>query len=284
MNGRLRILSFNAAIQDIRLLGRSWHCPVPWPRERLRYLPAALLTLDADVICLQELFHRPLQDWLCTQMAAAYPHVAGLARRRPALRLGNELLILSRFPLQGAGLHRFRDAAPEERRFTSKGFLHVRVEVPGPGTIELINFHTTAGGLRAHPESPAMEAIRRCQVAQILDHARHLPHALLVGDLNAGPHTSTHIYEALAECGHADAFAAAGGDGITWDPANPLVTWGLEPHLPAQRIDHIFLSRALAARMTPAAAHIVLREYCAFTSAGPVPCSDHYGLLTELRF
>lgn len=284
MNNRLRIVSFNAAIQDIRLLGRSIYCPVAWPRERLRHVPEALLALEADVLCLQEMFHRPLQEWLCRQMGSRYPHVAGLARPGPALRLGNELLVLSRHPLADARLFRFRDAAPEERRFTNRGFLHVRVDVPGLGSVDLINFHTTAGGANAHPQNLRMETIRRRQVVQMLDHARTLPLPLLVGDLNAGPHTSMDIYKELLGRGHVDAFSSAGGEGITWDPANPLVARGGEAHLPGQRIDHVFLSGELQRLVSPVAAHIALHEHVALTPGGPMPCSDHYGISTDLQF
>jgi len=284
MGQRLRIGTFNAAIQDIRLLGRSWYCPVAWPRERLRQLPAALESLDADIICLQEMFHRPLQDWLCHALASGFPHVAGLQPRNPALRLGNELLVLSRHPLTGARLHRFSHAAREERLFTSKGFLHVQARIPGLGSVDLVNFHTTAGGARAHPESPAMEAIRARQIAQILDVAVPLPLAFLVGDLNAGPQSSTHIYKEVATHGFVDAFAAGGGDGMTWDPVNPLVARGRESHLPAQQIDHVFLSPALAERMEPMSARVTLREHCVITPEGNMPCSDHYAVVTELEY
>lgn len=284
MSNRLRVVSFNAAIQDIRLLGHSIYCPVAWPRERLQHLPGALLALDADVICLQEMFHRPLQDWLCRRMSRQYTHVAGLARPGPALRLGNELLVLSRHPLADARLFRFHDATPEERRFTNRGFLHVRMEVRGLGSVDLINFHTTAGGARAHPESPQMEAIRRRQVAQMLGHAGSLPLPLMVGDLNAGPHTSTDIYKELIAHGHMDAFSGAGAEGITWDPANPLVARGGEAHLPGQRIDHVFLSAGLRQRAIPVEARIALQEHVALTPGGAMPCSDHYGILTDLHF
>ncbi len=284
MGTRLRIVSFNAAIQDLRLFGCSLYCPVAWPRERLRHLPAALATLDADIICLQEMFHPPLQSWLCTQLAAAYPHVAGLDTPHPPLRVGNELLVLSRFPLHGARLHRFAQAAAEEQRFASKGFLDLKVEIPGLGSVGLINFHATAGGARAHPESREMETIRSRQMAQLLGIADPRRPILLVGDMNAGPHTSTHIYKELCALELVDAFAAAGGDGMTWDPTNPLVARGRESHLPPQRIDHVFLSATLANRVAPRNARMVLQEHTATTPWGYMPLSDHYGVLTDLEF
>ena len=284
MARRLRMVTFNAAIQDIRLLGRPLFCPVPWPRERLRHLPAALAALDADIICLQEMFHPPLQDWLRHALAPRFPHVAGLQTGSAPLRLGNELLVLSRFPLGGARLHRFGHAAREEWIFASKGFLHVQAEIPGLGTVDLVNFHTTAGGARAHPESPEMEAIRARQLSQILDVVMPLPRAILVGDLNAGPHTSTHIYKEVGAHGFVDAFLAGGGEGMTWDPANPLAARSRESHLPPQRIDHVFLSGTLVEQLAPRSARLILHEHGAATPGGDMPYSDHYGVLTELEY
>ena len=280
----LRIATFNAAIQDLRLLGRSLYCPVAWPRERLRHLPAALESLDADIVCLQELFHRPMQDWLRDALSPSFPHVAGLQSGSVSLRLGNELLVLSRFPLGVARLHRFGHATREEWIFASKGFLHVQAEIPGLGTVDLVNFHTTAGGARAHPESPEMETIRARQISQILDVVMPLPLTFLIGDLNAGPQTSTHIYKEVVDHGFVDAFLAGGGAGMTWDPANPLVARSRESHLPPQRIDHVFLSGSLAEQLTPRSARLILHEHGAATPDGPMPYSDHYGVLTELKY
>lgn len=84
--------------------------------------------------------------------------------------------------------------------------------------------------------------------------------------------------------GFVDMFAACGGQGMSWDPANPLVARGSEAHLPSQHIDHIFLSAALAECVTPASACVTLSEHSVVTPEGNMPCSDHYAVLTELVY
>jgi endonuclease/exonuclease/phosphatase family metal-dependent hydrolase len=277
------IISFNAAVQDLRLLGRSLYRPVACPGERLARMPRALLDLDADIVCLQEVFHRRWREWLCRSLSRVYPHVAGTESGWPGLRLGNELLVLSRFPLSGIRLCRFTAAPPEELRFTSRGFQEMVVHVPAIGDITLVNVHASAGGLREHPESPVMEEIRARQIDEMLKSGQPGRPLLLVGDLNAGPHSSVRNYRQVLGRGLADACAAAGIHGVTWDPANPLVADGREAHLPPQRIDHVFQNDRLVARARCTSAEIVLTGRMVDSDRGKVPLSDHYGIRAEFR-
>ncbi|MBI2992805.1 MAG: endonuclease/exonuclease/phosphatase family protein [Gammaproteobacteria bacterium] len=281
---KLSILTLNAAIQDLRLLGRPVYRPVPHTRERLAALPGALTAVGADIVCLQELFHPHLQRQLHRHLRSVYPYASGFARPGPSLRLHSEFIVMSRYPLGADRLHRFRAAPREELLFTSKGYQEFSVAVPGLGAIDVLNVHATAGGLRAHPQSPPMERIRARQIRQILDHGHRDRPVILAGDLNAGPHSSTGIYKLVIDAGFTDAFARGGGDGITWDPANPLVAGGRESHLPAQRIDHVFLSQALAGRIEPISAAIVLKSRSVETGTLRVPLSDHYGVLTVFEY
>jgi len=281
---QLHILSFNAALQNIRLLGRSLYCPVPHVGERLEALVHSLVSSEADIVFLQEVFHHALQQKLYSAVRRYYPHAAGLCGRGWRLRLGNELLILSRHPLRGGRLVRFRQAAREELRHTSKGFFHVAADLPGPGPVVLVNVHATAGGKHAHPESPAMNRIRTAQLKQLLIFTRQLGPHILAGDFNAGPHSDTRNYRRVIGAGYSDAFTAGAGSGHSWDPANPLVARGAEAHLPPQRIDHIFLDPALAGQVTVADSRIALREYCVPVAGGRLPLSDHYAVRTSLHY
>lgn len=272
----LSILTFNAALLDVRIFNRSVYCPVAAVSNRLQRLIPALLSLRPDIICLQEIFHYHLQQQLCRQLADEFPQVTGCVSSGPVLRLGNELLTLSRHSLTAVKLVRFQRAAPEERLFTSKGFYHSTVVLPRLGSVNLINFHTTAGGVHAHPEHDRMETIRQHQIDQILVYAHAMEKVILVGDLNAGPHTSYRNYRQVLQAGFIDSCTVAEGDGYTWDPDNPLVAEGNEQHLPAQRIDHIFISPTLAKMIKPIATSIVLcdRNH---------PLSDHYGIMTRFE-
>ena len=107
---------------------------------------------------------------------------------------------------------------------------------------------------------------------------------MLVGDLNAGPETSVNNYQQLASAGYHDLFATIQAKGISWDPANPLVEQGLESHLPAQRIDHVFTDRALFECLDVIEAKIIFTEHCVPTAESAVPLSDHYALVTAEQF
>ncbi|MBF8268998.1 MAG: Endo/exonuclease/phosphatase protein [Gammaproteobacteria bacterium] len=272
----LSILTFNAALLDVRIFNHSVYCPVASAPERLQRLIPALVSLRPDIIFLQEVFHRDLQQLLIERLAAEFPYVTGCSSRRSRFRLGNELLTLSRFPLTDEKLIRFQRAAPEEKIFTSKGFYHSTVMIPELGQVNLINFHATAGGVHAQPEHDRMENIRSSQIEQILSYIHALDKVLLVGDLNAGPHTSYRNYWQVLQAGYIDTFTTVGGEGYTWDPDNPLVANGGENHLPPQKIDHIFINSALSRLIMPVTATIVLTDT-------DNPLSDHYGMMTTFE-
>ena len=274
------VLTFNAALLDIRVMNYPLHSPVPDAELRLQHIIEELESLAADVVILQEVFHYRHQLRIAMELAHQYPYTAGMAPR-PFFRLGTEFLVLSRFPATDGRHVRFNQAAREERIFTSKGFYHCRINLPGAGEIDCINFHTTAGGIHAHPEHDSMEKIRADQVNQILDYAASLEMVLLAGDLNAGPHTSQQNYNQVLDSGFVDTFPGINVEVYTWDPENPLVASGIEHHLPAQRIDHIFMNTRLAEKIQPQSSCVVLKQKIRGKSGASIALSDHYGLITQ---
>ena len=257
----LSILTFNAALLDVRIFNHSVYCPVGAVHQRTPLIGRALSTLRPDIIFLQEIFHPELQTIICRQLGHEYPYATGRSRPVWQPRLGNELLTLSRFPATGIKMVRFTDAPLEEKIFTSKGFYHSTIELPGLGNIDCINFHTTAGGAHVHPEHDSMDSLRQKQINQILTYTENLERVILAGDLNAGPHTSTKNYQQVLQGGFIDTFSVVNADGYSWDPLNPLVANGKERHLPAQKIDHIFISESLSGLLRPVAAEIVLTGF-----------------------
>jgi endonuclease/exonuclease/phosphatase family metal-dependent hydrolase len=276
----LRILTLNTALQNIRLLGRNIYEPVPWTYERLNALPEAVRACNPDIICLQECFHPIMQRHLQRALAEDYPYVTGISRGRPRLRLAADLLTLSRLPLSGGCWHRFRDVTLEERLFARLGFLSCTLRLPSGKTMDIINVHASAGGMNGHPEDPVMEQLRSRQIAQLLAAVDPTRPVLIVGDLNAGPHTSIDNYRQMTAAGWTDAFTTGGGAGITWDPDNPLVVMGEESYLPPQRIDHVFCNPVAIARLQVTGAEVILHERRLSIKGHHVPVSDHYGLLT----
>jgi len=274
----LSILTFNAAIQNIRILGLSVYQPVNYIQERLEELSKKLIELKPDIICLQELFHPRLQQQLYGMLKSDYLYSNGFAETGFRLRLGNELLIISKFPLQEGKLFRFFNASIEEQLFTSIGFYSTLLDGP-VGKMQLVNMHMTAGGLCNHPEDQHMEKIRSNQIRQLMNTVSNEIPTLLVGDLNAGPETSQNNYHAVLDAGFTDAFAKIGSSGVTWDPSNPLVASSNENNLPAQRIDHIFLNQMALKLLIPVSGNIVLNDQSIeLPNSSKIPISDHYGL------
>ncbi len=279
----ISILTFNAAIEDVRIFGKSMYCPADYIQARLEALTKYLEILNADIICLQELFHTKLQHQLYASLEATYPYAAGFARPGLKLRLGSELIILSKFPLRDGKLIRFTHAAMEERIFTSKGIYQIIVELPDLGALLLVNFHMTAGGLRKHPESQHMETIRSTQIQQLLNIVPDDVPTILAGDLNAGPEASKNNYLELLDRGYIDAYTMTGGNGITWDPDNPLVKLSNEGHLPPQRIDHIFINKEAERYLKPTSGNIVFDDSSVQLSDKTcISLSDHYGV--QIKF
>jgi endonuclease/exonuclease/phosphatase family metal-dependent hydrolase len=280
----LSILSFNVALQDVRILGRTVYRPLAYTEERLTALSNALRRNQVDIVCLQECFHRRHQDAVWNSLSDAYPYALGFARRGPKLRLGNELLTLSRHPLTDKGLLRFRKAMVEEKLFTRLGIHISSVNIPSAGEFRILNLHMSAGGALIHPESRYAERVRSDQIEQLATFAASPDPVIVAGDLNCGPEASKLNYERLLMAGFVDSFSLTGGSGVTWDPANPLVIEGGEAHLPPQRIDHILLNPAALERLTPKTGRVVMQTPSVTLNEGRrIPISDHYGVMVEFE-
>ena len=120
------------------------------------------------------------------------------------------------------------------------------------------------------------------QITQLLESISHDLPTFLVGDLNAGPESSKINYQAILDEGFIDAFKMAGNSGITWDPENPLIISGDENHLPAQRIDHIFMNNMALDVLKPESGIIVMDENSILLEDNSrIPVSDHYGLMVH---
>lgn len=275
----ISILTINVALQDIKILRQSIYRPVNYIHERLTELARQLLDHSPDIICIQELFHPVLQQQVYDLLKQEYPYAKGFAENRYDIRLGNELLVFSKFQIKDDRLFLFNNATLEERIFTKKGFFRTMIDSPA-GEIQLINIHMTAGGLRKHPEDQHMEKIRSRQIGQLIESISYDLPTFIGGDLNAGPESSMLNYQSILDEGFIDAFEMTGCSGFTWDPENPLVKAGDENHLPAQRIDHIFMNNKALDILKPVSGNVVLNENTILLADNSrIPVSDHYGVM-----
>lgn len=180
---------------------------------------------------------------------------------------------------------RFMAAPFEERLFDRKGVLICRFAT-NDGDWALLNTHTTAGGLRLHPESNKANLVRSKQIDQLLRIAKSEEDVtVIVGDLNAGPGVSEDNFRQFMDAGFISAhdWIHQSDPNPTWDPANPLNQNGPHRNCPPQRIDHVLVksvdiaSRALCLLRS----EICCRDAVAATPHGPVTVSDHYALRVE---
>src|SRR5579872_4930532 len=161
---RIRILTLNVGLLQFLWGKVQWS---PFVEERAAVLPFELLKLNADVVALQEIYVERHRRRLINCLRDHYPFV-GYQRQRAFGGLENGLMVLSKWPIS-ASLNAFRIAPIDERFFDKKGVLICQVETPGIGTWSLLNTHTTAGGLRLHPESKKADVFRWRQIEQLID-------------------------------------------------------------------------------------------------------------------
>jgi endonuclease/exonuclease/phosphatase family metal-dependent hydrolase len=155
--------------------------------------------------------------------------------------------------------------------------------VEGGPPLLFLNTHLSCGRHRRGSER------RLSQARTTLEHVhhqelRHRPQAtILVGDLNAPP--ASPEVELLAG-GLLDTYRAAGppqDPGWTLDPRNPLCrSWG-SGWGETGRIDYVFLrpGQSPGPSLHVDSSQVVLREP---DPASGLPLSDHYGVLSVLRW
>jgi len=279
---RVRVLSLNTGL--LKFIGRS--VPTPFVPERASALPGQLRDLKCDIVLLQEIYGYANRRRLAESLQDVFPS-AIYPRKKRNFGFENGLMVLSRYPASG-DLELFRDAPLHEALFDSKGMLITRHQLSSQTVLTVVNFHTTAGGMFAHPEDARTDEIRSRQVRQVLDRIRGLSSPVIVaGDLNAGPGVSETNFRQILDAGFVsvhDLFHPASPD-VTWDPINPLNSEGPHKACPPQRIDHIFIRAEdyRDNRIKPLSSVICLKEPAVqIKGEEAVTVSDHFGICVEI--
>ncbi len=260
----LKILSWNL-----------WWRFGPW-QERATAIISTLKNIDADVICLQEVWDdgdRNLAAELAAELGFHYVYAPGAKPNK--VFMGNA--ILSRWPIlrhEICGL--FDPKGAEEMRVV------IFAEIDGPrGKIPVFCTHLHWQMHHSH--------IRQRQVADLtafIDSKRPWKFPpILAGDFNADPQAEEiRMLTGQTSCPtknlvfhDAWAFLHPDKSGFTWDNANPYVAQEFEPD---RRIDYIFAGWPRAR----GAGHVVSCEVAAVLAIDDVQPSDHYGVLAELRY
>lgn len=280
----LRILTFNLGLLGFRLPGVCFVPMADHVRRRLEAAPRQLIDAGADIVALQEVYDRRHRRYLADAVKNAYPYTYGVGDRWSMF--SNGLMVLSRHPIVSGRYAPAPGFRPHERAISRKGYLCVEVALPGIGRLRLINVHLTVSGMFF----PSVERIDDDRRRDEIAHLVHLAGvggsdpAILVGDFNCSPDVHGDHYRHITTAGYVNSFVAAGatGDGFTWDVENSLNRNGPYKNSPSQRIDHIFIPKALLARLSPVGGVVTFdAPTVSIGGADPVTLSDHYGMMVS---
>jgi endonuclease/exonuclease/phosphatase family metal-dependent hydrolase len=264
----LRILSWNV-----------WWRFGPWEARQ----PAILETLrsiDADVVCLQEVWET--RDGQSQPRAFAealgyqYVGAAGLGLELAPESLGNA--VLSRWPITAA-----RAVALPAPKGLDELRVILRADIDGPrGPLEVFCTHLNWRMDQSHVRQ--LQVAAACEFIASTRDSRSYP-PVLCGDFNAEPESAEirqltgQVAVPVERLVFLDAWRVAGdgGPGWTWSRLNPFAANDPEPD---RRIDYVFAGYPTDG----ARGEIVAARVEGVAPVGAVQPSDHYALLAELRY
>ena len=313
-----RLATLNTGLVRVEIFNLDVREAIPARRERQEALPALLLEADHDIICLQEVFSRPQQQWLKRALADGPWQVIGSTDGALPGQRNWGLVTLVRRDLFTVITRRdvgFHPADWTEVLFGPKGAMALELApkniegqrqkhssaqpgvsvtaqtspyAPAP-SFWVVNLHATYGGLNHDFAGDAATELRTQQLRKIGQEFGD-QRAFLVGDYNAGPHVSRAAYNCLTQEFGATDVIAPGENPLsfrTWDPSNPLHDSILnrdgvvhdEHH---GRIDHIFGTARVQKHYHTTNAKMIWDQPVISANAlrrGAKVCpSDHYGL------
>jgi len=254
----------------------------PWEARRPA-IAATLARLDADVICLQEVwddgttnFAAELADGL------GYHHLYGSRLDRDGVQFGNA--VLSRWPITDSEVLPLpAEEALDELRTC------VRADIDGPrGALQVFSTHLNWRFDQSATRQDQVEAICRFIAASRPDAGRAVP-PILCGDFNAAPDSdeirmltglaatpvpALVFHDAWIVAGQASSSSATGA---TWTNDNRYAALDLEPD---RRIDYVFVGWPKAGGI----GHVTRASVEGLEPVDGVVPSDHLAVLAHLRY
>jgi endonuclease/exonuclease/phosphatase family metal-dependent hydrolase len=265
---RLRVLTWNL-----------WWRFGPW-EARQRAILDTLVRIDADVICLQEVWETRDGDsqprTLADALGMHYVTAAGLGLDLAPESLGNA--VLARWPISSS----VAEALPAPPGLDELRVV-LRADIDGPrGPVQVFCTHLNWRMDQSHVRQMQVAAV--CElVASSRDQRTYPP--VLCGDFNAEPDAAeirqlTGLVAVPAEkLVFLDAWRVAGDadPGWTWSRRNPFTASDPEPD---RRIDYVFAGYP----GERGEGEIVTARVEAIAPVGGVQPSDHYAVYAELRY
>lgn len=236
-----------------------WHDQHDWPK-RLDVILAEMRRIRPDLLCLQEALQNPnLRNQAETLGDSLGCHVqfASVDGPERPKRYGNAILTPHRVVAGGS-----RNLEPAD---DYRAVAHVRFEWGGR-TIDAYNTH-----LHHTPEGGAIRATQIRHLLAYVDSTRGGGPAVIAGDFNTELGTPEMN---LVTARYLDAFHAVHPKATRAEAVTFNKRFGPDPGA----IDHIFVERKAATRLTPLACDVIFR------TVGPdsVWASDHFGVVAKL--
>jgi endonuclease/exonuclease/phosphatase family metal-dependent hydrolase len=278
------ITTFNVGLLDVTIGDHVIFEFAPFTRLRVDAVQRALLEHEADVVCLQELFHHADAVKITTALKHKWPYWS-IAKKASSVGFGAGLVTLSRYPILNEQVHTFRAQTITERLIAKKALHVCEIEHPKLGNLFVGNTHLTAGGLFVHPESERAERVRTRQIQELFEQVgNEKSPTLICGDFNCGPAVSDSNFLGLLQRNFANACRSQNDSEffVTWDPQNPLNLNSPHKTSPPQRIDHILFSSDLVSRVKDLVVRRVFDVPISLTDGSIVTPSDHYGVALEV--
>jgi endonuclease/exonuclease/phosphatase family metal-dependent hydrolase len=268
---RLRVLTWNL-----------WHRFGPWEARRPA-IAATLARLDADVICLQEVW-ADTEVELAAELAAGlgFDQVYGSRLDFEGVRFGNA--VLSRWPIRGSDVLPLPSRADTEELRTC-----VRADIEGPrGALQVFSTHLNWRFDQSGVRQDQVRSICAFVDSSKPSGGRAYP-PILCGDFNADPDSDEirmltgRSDPPVAKLVFHDAWEMAGrasessDTGATWSNANPYARLDLEPD---RRIDYVFVGWPKVG----GAGHVTSCTVEGLQPVDGIVPSDHLAVLAELRY
>lgn len=272
---RLRVVTFNVGLMRIHAWGCTLFENPVGVAARAPLVAARMerLCRDADLVCVQECYEREHRATLVRAMGA-HPH---LAFSTEGAWLNSGLMVFSKHPIAQSERIPHGACCSYERVMGDRSMLAARIRLlgPGPGFVNLLNVHLTAG---VPPASEQMKIIRTRQLKDISDKVRTFPRGepiIVAGDFNFSPEVAPENYREMSGLGLRDAWLHSphppGADeaGITWDADNPLNRAKSPLQGSSHRCDQVWVGGGARA----ARSEVV---------GSRAPLSDHYGVAVDI--
>lgn len=285
----MKILTFNMALLDFKIFGFRILRPTKYLELRMSIIPDKIIALDADVVCLQEVYKTSHKRKLEHTFSKHYPYCF-YKKSNTLLGFDNGLMILSKNKFDSLHFERLISQPFEESLLSKKGLINVCLQINGI-KYTITNTHTTASGGGFQQDNARVEALRDSQISQIINSTERIKKennsdcAIICGDFNCGPQVSESNYALVLYKGYVDTFKINNSEEFpTWDPDNILNQDSpVFKASPKQRIDFIFCDKHSIEKFSEIKSKIVFTESLIEVEEKNIPLSDHYGVFTEMN-